>query len=296
MANNSMPQQTTSETTSAANPLDTHEYVVRTAIRTIAIVASLYGMAASWQGFMTFTYFTNLSNLMICVALAGSLVFDTAAFMRARSCATNSAESSASAVSAVSAVSAASAASDASSVSQSTPTVWFDSKSNAWYIFKFMMTIAIAVTFTLYLCFLAPTNKLGFIGAYMSNGCSSLCVHAIAPLLAIIDFILFDYRFRSTRAHIYFATIPPLAYVAYAVMLSEFVGVRWGTHAMRAPYNFLNYGAPAGWFGFAPQTFNATTLGVGVAYLLIVFTLIFIGVGTMFLALKDARARVTLQN
>ncbi|KXA22467.1 hypothetical protein HMPREF3208_00279 [Gardnerella vaginalis] len=281
MANNSMPQQTTSETTSAANPLDTHEYVVRTAIRTIAIVASLYGMAASWQGFMTFTYFTNLSNLMICVALAGSLVFDTAAFMRARSSATNSAESD---------------ASDASSVSQSTPTVWFDSKSNAWYIFKFMMTIAIAVTFTLYLCFLAPTNKLGFIGAYMSNGCSSLCVHAIAPLLAIIDFILFDYRFRSTRAHIYFATIPPLAYVAYAVMLSEFVGVRWGTHAMRAPYNFLNYGAPAGWFGFAPQTFNATTLGVGVAYLLIVFTLIFIGVGTMFLALKDARARVTLQN
>lgn len=286
MANNSMPQQTTS----AANPLDVREYATRTAIRAIAIIASLYGMAASWQGFMTFTYFTNLSNLMICVALAGSLVFDTAAFMRARSCATNSAESSASVASSAFAVSS------ASSASQSTPTVWFDSKSNAWYIFKFMMTIAIAVTFTLYLCFLAPTNKLGFIGAYMSNGCSSLCVHAIAPLLAIIDFILFDYRFRSTRAHIYFATIPPLAYVAYAVMLSEFVGVRWGTHAMRAPYNFLNYGAPAGWFGFAPQTFNATTLGVGVAYLLIVFTLIFIGVGTMFLALKDARARVTLQN
>ncbi len=275
MANNSILEQ---QTAAAANPLDAHEYATRTAIRAIAIIASVYGMAASWQGLMTFTYFTNLSNLMICVALAGSLVLDTTSFMRARSLATNSAEST------------------ASSDSQTSLEVWFDSKSNAWYVFKFMMTIAIAVTFTLYLCFLAPTNKLGFVGAYMSNGCSSLCVHAIAPLLAIVDFILFDYRFRSTSAHIYFATIPPLAYVAYAAMLSEFAGVRWGVHAMRAPYNFLNYGAPAGWFGFAPQTFNATTLGVGVAYLLIVFTLIFIGVGRVFLALKDARARAILQN
>ena len=60
---------------------------------------------------------------------------------------------------------------------------------------------------------------------------------------------------------------------------------------MKAPYNFLNYGAKAGWFGFAPDTFNATTLGVGVAYLLVIFTLIFIGVGQLFLTLKDIRAR-----
>ena len=258
MANESMLEQQT--------PLTACEYATRTAIRAIAIVASVYGMAASWQGWMTFTYFTNLSNLTICVALAGSLALDTVAFMRART-----------------------------SEDSSTSTAWFDSKSNSWYIFKFMMTIAIAVTFTLYLCFLAPTNKLGFVGAYLTNGCSSLCVHAIAPLLAIVDFVLFDYRFRSSRAHIYFATIPPLAYVAYAAMLSEFAGVRWGVHAMRAPYNFLNYGAPAGWFGFAPQTFNATTLGIGVAYLLIIFTLIFIGVGRVFLALKDARARAMLK-
>lgn len=258
MANESMLEQQT--------PLTAREYATRTAIRAIAIVASVYGMAASWQGWMTFTYFTNLSNLTICVALAGSLALDTVAFMRARA-----------------------------SEDSSTSTAWLDSKSNSWYIFKFMMTIAIAVTFTLYLCFLAPTNKLGFVGAYLTNGCSSLCVHAIAPLLAIVDFVLFDYRFRSSSAHIYFATIPPLAYVAYAAMLSEFAGVRWGVHAMRAPYNFLNYGAPAGWFGFAPQTFNATTLGVGVAYLLIIFTLIFIGVGRVFLALKDARARAMLK-
>lgn len=272
-------------------PLTNREYASRTAIRAIAIVASVYGMAASWEGWMSLTYFTNLSNLAVCVAMVGSLALDSVAFARARSSATSATSATSAAQDSAAQDSAVSAAS-----TESTATAWFDTKSNAWYVFKFMVTIAIAVTFTLYLCFLAPTNKLGFVGAYMNNGCSSLCVHAIAPLLAIADFVLFDYRFRSTRAHLYVATVPPLLYVAYAVMLSECVGVRWGVHAMRAPYNFLNYGAPAGWFGFAPQTFNVTTLGVGVLYLLIVFTLIFIGVGRVFLALKDARARAILQN
>lgn len=235
-------------------------YVTRTIIRVIAIVSSIYGMTMSWDS-MALTYFTNLSNLMICVALIGSLILDTFNVFKPK----NIAESVKS-------------------------EGWVDSKPNAWYVFKFMMTISIAVTFTLYLCFLAPTNKLGFIGAYMNNGCSSLCVHFITPLLAIFDFILFDYKYKSSRTHVYFATIPPLTYVAYAVCLSEFAGVRWGEHAMAAPYNFLNYKAPAGWFGFAPNTFNSTTLGVGVVYLLAIFTLIFIGIGIAFLAIKNARA------
>lgn len=234
--------------------------VTRTMIRIIAIVSSIYGMAMSWDS-MALTYFTNLSNLMICVALLGSLILDTRSAFKSKS--------------------------DEQSERAG---AWVDAKPNAWYIFKFMMTISIAVTFTLYLCFLAPTNKLGFVGAYMNNGCSSLCVHFITPLLAIFDFVLFDYKYKSSRAHVYFATIPPLTYVAYAVCLSEFAGVRWGEHAMAAPYNFLNYKAPAGWFGFAPNTFNSTTLGVGVVYLLAIFTLIFIGIGIAFLAIKNARA------
>lgn len=237
------------------------DYVTRTMIRIIAIVSSIYGMTMSWDS-MALTYFTNLSNLMICAALLGSLILDTRSVLKSKS--------------------------DEQSERAG---AWVDAKPNAWYIFKFMMTISIAVTFTLYLCFLAPTNKLGFVGAYMNNGCSSLCVHFITPLLAIFDFVLFDYKYKSSRAHVYFATIPPLAYVAYVVALSEFLGLRWGEHAMAAPYNFLNYKAPAGWFGFAPNTFNSTTLGVGVVYLLVIFTLIFIGIGIAFLAIKNARAK-----
>lgn len=226
-------------------------------------------MAASWQGWLSLSYFTNLSNLMICLALAGSFIWDTYSISNCKNEITSKRNTE---------------------ISDET-TTWKDTKTNAWYIFKFMMTISIAVTFTLYLCFLAPTNKLGFIGAYMSNGASSLCVHFITPLLAILDFVLFDYLFRSKRSHVLFSTIPPLAYVAFSVFLGKVVGVRWGEHAMIAPYNFLNYGAKAGWFGFAPDTFNSTTLGIGVAYLLIIFTLIFICLGFVFLAIKNARAR-----
>ncbi|MFP1690995.1 hypothetical protein ACLD5S_01705 [Gardnerella vaginalis] len=242
------------------------DYVTRTIIRVIAIVSSIYGMAMSWDS-MALTYFTNLSNLMICAALLGSLILDTRSALKSKS-----------------------DEQGVQGVHAERTGGWVDSKPNAWYVFKFMMTISIAVTFTLYLCFLAPTNKLGFVGAYINNGCSSLCVHFITPLLAIFDFVLFDYKYKSSRAHVYFATIPPLTYVAYAVCLSEFAGVRWGEHAMAAPYNFLNYKAPAGWFGFAPNTFNSTTLGVGVVYLLAIFTLIFIGIGIAFLAIKNARA------
>lgn len=249
--------------------LTTRDYIIRSSVRVIAIVTSIYGMAASWQGWLSLSYFTNLSNLMICLALAGSFIWDTYSISNCKNditCKINT------------------------EIRDETKT-WKDTKTNAWYIFKFMMTISIAVTFTLYLCFLAPTNKLGFIGAYMSNGASSLCVHFITPLLAILDFILFDYLFRSKRYHVLFATIPPLTYVAFSVFLGKVVGVRWGEHAMIAPYNFLNYGAKAGWFGFAPDTFNATTLGIGVAYLLVIFTLIFICLGLVFLSVKDCRAR-----
>ena len=44
MANDSMLEQKT--------PLTAREYATRTAIRAIAIIASVYGMAASWEGLM----------------------------------------------------------------------------------------------------------------------------------------------------------------------------------------------------------------------------------------------------
>ncbi|RFT24205.1 hypothetical protein CG394_06015, partial [Gardnerella vaginalis] len=41
-------------------------------------------MAMSWDS-MALTYFTNLSNLMICVALLGSLILDTRSALKSKS-------------------------------------------------------------------------------------------------------------------------------------------------------------------------------------------------------------------
>ena len=59
------------------------DYVTRTIIRVIAIVCSIYGMAMSWDS-MALTYFTNLSNLMICAALLGSLILDTRSALKSK--------------------------------------------------------------------------------------------------------------------------------------------------------------------------------------------------------------------
>ena len=117
------------------------------------------------------------------------------------------------------------------------------------YLIKFMATISITLTFLVYMLLLAPTNSQGFIGAYLNNGAGSLCVHFITPVLAIIDFLLFSEHYRPDEKHVYYSVVPPLVYVGYVIVLGHVFHIRWYGD-MLAPYNFLNYGAPTGWFGF----------------------------------------------
>lgn len=153
------------------------------------------------------------------------------------------------------------------------------------YIIKFMATISITLTLFVYMFILAPTNKDGFIHAYINNGAGSLCVHFINPLLAIIDFLVFDSYYQSDKRHVLYAVIPPLVYVGYIIVLGQVFQIRWDD-TMLAPYNFLNYGAKTGWLGFNLSLSGATTLGIGCFYMIIILLIIFIGLGKLFLAIK----------
>lgn len=222
-------------------------------IKLMAIAVSVYGMCMSFQGWISLTYFTNLSNIFIDLVLFGFMVHDIKKFKKGGK--------------------------------MSPP-------ANGWYVVKFMATISITLTFLVYLVLLAPTNQDGFIVAYLQNGAGSLCVHLVSPLLAIFDFIIFDYHYESSRAHLLFSMIPPLAYVGLIVVLAE-QGMRWND-TMSAPYNFLNYGAPTGWFGFDIGQMGSTTLGIGVAYNVIALSVIFIIIGMFYLAVKNMRRRKML--
>lgn len=216
-------------------------------IKLISVIASVYGMIRTMDSLLSFTFFTNLSNIFIDLVLLVFIFFD---------------------------------------IKLLTSKGKQDYRSNRAYITKYVATISITLTFLIYLTLLAPTNENGFFYAYLNNGAGSLCVHMVGPVLAIIDFLLFDYGYVSSKKHAFCATIPPLAYVVFVVILSS-LGVRWGTKY--APYNFLNFGAPTGWFGFDISLLSSETLGIGVFYMIIVLFIIFCGIGMFFLWLKDRR-------
>lgn len=225
------------------------EIIAGIIIKLISVAASVYGLIRTMDSLLSFTYFTNLSNIFLDLVLLLFIYFDIELLLSKGK---------------------------------------REHRSNTAYITKYVATISITLTFLIYLTLLAPTNANGFVYAYLNNGAGSFCVHMLGPVLAIIDFLLFDYEYVSSKKHALFATIPPLAYVGFVVILSSF-GVRWETKY--APYNFINFGAPTGWFGFDLSLLGSETLGIGVFYMIIVLFIIFSGIGLFFLCLKDCRRR-----
>lgn len=216
-------------------------------MKLVSVAASIYGLIRTMDSLLSFTYFTNLSNIFLDLVLLLFIYFDIELLLSKGK---------------------------------------RDRRSNPAYITKYVATISITLTFFVFLTLLAPTNVNGFAYAYLNNGAGSLCVHMIGPVLAIIDFLLFDYGYASSKKHALFATIPPLVYVVFVIILSS-RGVRWETKY--APYNFLNFGAPTGWFGFDLSLLGSDTLGIGVFYMIVVLLAIFCGIGLFFLWLKDRR-------
>lgn len=164
-----------------------------------------------------------------------------------------------------------------------------DLRNNKMYTVKFMLTVTITITGVVFATLLAPTYG-SFIESYTIGNYASLCLHAITPILAVVDFLLFDYRYRSTKWHALYATVPPLIYVGFVVIAGQ-MGMRWGEPPMIAPYNFLNYEAPCGWIGFEIGTANAQTLGIGVCYMIIVLFIVFMLLGELYLVIKNKIAK-----
>ena len=152
------------------------EYKGALSIKLIAIIASLYGIILNWKGLFSLTYFTNLSNIFMVCVLVWALVKHVKHLRNNAACAS----------------------------------LCHSDKANAlWYTIKFMATLSIMVTFSLYVFFLAPTNEQGFIAAFTHNYCASLCVHVIAPLFALADFLLFDNPSKSNKYTVWCGVIPP---------------------------------------------------------------------------------------
>lgn len=148
------------------------------------------------------------------------------------------------------------------------------------YVTKFSATVSITLTFLVFNTILAPFFPGGFFKAYFENGGYSSCLHVIGPLLAILDFLLLDKDYKLKYSDDIYTLVPPFIYVIYVVILSE-NGVRWSD--MKAPYNFLNYGAKVGWFGFDLSQMGWESLGIGVFYMIVIVSIGILLFGRMFL-------------
>ena len=219
--------------------------------KVLAILASCYGMFITIEGLFAFSYFTNQSNIFIDIALLISLVGDILVYTGKK-----------------------------------------QEKANWIYILKFLATISITLTFLVYMFLLAPTAEGGILHAYFKNYAGSFFVHFVGPVIAIADFIIFDYRYKSKNIHILYGITPPLCYVVYVIIMGQCFDMRWGKEKdMIAPYNFMNYGAKTGWFGFDLNEMSSKTLGIGVFYMIIALVIIFLILGAIYLKIKNLRAR-----
>jgi hypothetical protein len=137
---------------------------------------------------------------------------------------------------------------------------------------KYMSALSIFVTFLVFLTALSTVDPNGIVAAYLQDHGASLCMHLINPTLVVADFYLHDARTPYSRKHILYGLVPLGLYLLF-VLAAGALGLRW-PREMGAPYPFLNYLAPAGWFGFRPDTFSQTTFGIGVFYTILVMLLL----------------------
>ena len=116
------------------------------------------------------------------------------------------------------------------------------SVSKVWHVIKFVGTVSITLTGVVFVVMLAPT-----LGAKAWN-VQNMLTHVCVPLLSVIDFFLICSGAGLKKKNVVFVIIPPMLYAIYAG-----IGYVCGwefSPGHNYPYFFLNWGSPAGAFGF----------------------------------------------
>ena len=150
-----------------------------------------------------------------------------------------------------------------------------------WYIIKFVGTVAITLTGVVFCFVLAPTMRSA------AWNIQNILTHVVVPVASIADFLLIgsciDVEIR--KRSVVFVIIPPLLYAVYAG-IGYVQGWQFGP-GVNYPYFFLNWGSPAGAFGFSDKL---PFMGTG--WWIIALFVFLILVGLLYLAIiKGIRRR-----
>ena len=114
-----------------------------------------------------------------------------------------------------------------------------------WPIIKLVGTVSITLTGFVFCFVLAPT--LGDGAWAMKN----ILSHVVVPVAAIVDFFIVGQDFNLKTGSVLFIPIPPIIYAVYAGI--GYVNGWEFSEGYNYPYFFLNWGSPAGAFGFTNE-------------------------------------------
>lgn len=149
------------------------------------------------------------------------------------------------------------------------------------HIVKLIFTVSITLTGVVFCGMLAPLIDNPF-------NLSSTLLHVIVPLASIADFFLSDYPVEDKKWHCLLVTVPPFYYLIFA---SIGYAANWDFgHGVNYPYFFLDWGNPAGAFGFSKEFPY-----MGVFYYILILLAFVIGIGALYIWLSSV-IRKKLQN
>lgn len=148
----------------------------------------------------------------------------------------------------------------------------------AWYVIKLAGTVSITLTGAVFAVMLAPL--LGDKAWTLPN----TLTHLVVPLAAGADFLVTLSGTRIERKSLIWVLVPPLLYVIYAAV--GFVKGWDFARGQNYPYFFLNWGSPAGAFGF-----SESLPYLGCVWWILILCLFLLAAGLAYLTAADRIGR-----
>ena len=138
------------------------------------------------------------------------------------------------------------------------------------YSVKLIFTVSITLTGVVYCTMLAP-----FLGSEAYTFSSTL-LHVVVPVASVADFFVYDtVEYRKWECVV--VTIPPFYYLIFAG-IGYALNWDFGYGGQNYPYFFLNWGSPAGAFGFSSESPY-----IGVVYYVLILLVFVIGIGALYI-------------
>ena len=147
--------------------------------------------------------------------------------------------------------------------------------SRAWYVVKLVGTVSITLTGAVFAALLAP-----LMGGAAWNARNTL-THLVVPVAAVADFFVTAPGAGLKKKSVIFVLIPPLMYVIYAG-IGYVQGWEFIVNGQNYPYFFLNWGSPAGAFGFLREFPY-----MGCVWWILILLIFLLAVGFMYVAIAN---------